>query len=142
MVRLDLLARKVTRAAARLDDAQRLLDSARKAFTGDAKSRDLTSFYLFLAIQECIDIAAHWIADAGWPPPDGSAASFDVLADRNVIERSLADGMRAATGLRNRIAHGYADVDHGRLYDEARDGVTTLRHFLAAVAEAAGLGDE
>jgi uncharacterized protein YutE (UPF0331/DUF86 family) len=47
--------------------------------------------------------------------------------------------LRGAAGLRNRIAHGYAGVDHARLHDEFTQGVATLRRFLAAVAEAAGL---
>ena len=57
----------------------------------DRTGRDLALFYLFLAIQECIDLAAHWVADGGWPPPDDAGSTFDVLADRGVIARPVAD---------------------------------------------------
>jgi uncharacterized protein YutE (UPF0331/DUF86 family) len=47
--------------------------------------------------------------------------------------------LRGAAGLRNRIAHGYADLDHARLHSELAQGVATLRRFLSAVADAAGI---
>jgi uncharacterized protein YutE (UPF0331/DUF86 family) len=41
--------------------------------------------------------------------------------------------------LRNRIAHGYGDIDHERVREEATDGMKALREFLLAVSNAAGL---
>jgi uncharacterized protein YutE (UPF0331/DUF86 family) len=103
------------------------------------KDRDLAIFYLFLAIQECIDLAAHWVADASWGAPDDAGATFDVLAERGAIDRGLADTLRAAAGLRNRIAHGYAMLDYPRVQTEALAGIPALRRFLDAVAREAGL---
>ena len=37
------------------------------------------------------------------------------------------------------IAHGYATLDHGRMHDESRQGLATLRAVLAAAAEVAGI---
>lgn len=138
MVRRDVVARKIARATAWMTDAEGIL-SQLESFLADVRSRDLATFYVFLAIQEAIDLGAHWIADAGWRPPDDTASVFDVLAERNVIDGPLADALRAATGLRNRIAHGYASLDHRRLHAESRDGLQALRRFFAAVAAAAGL---
>ena len=39
----------------------------------DRPGRDLALFYLFFAIQECVDLAAHWVADEGWMTPDDAA---------------------------------------------------------------------
>lgn len=137
MVRRDIVARKTARATSWLDDAEALLSQPLEAFRSDAKTRDLASFYLFLAIQECIDLAAHVLADAGWSPPDDAVSSFDVLAERGFIDAELADAMRGAAGLRNRIAHGYAMLDHRRLHAEASEGIPALRRFLIAVVNAA-----
>ena len=141
MVRRDVAARKITRASAWLDDADVIVSRPLKEFVADARERDLATFYIFLAVQECVDLAAHWVADAGWPPPDDAASTFDVLAERAVVDREHADRLRAAVGLRNRIAHGYGSVDHHRLHSEARLGIRDLRRFLLAVAKATGLGD-
>jgi len=129
----------VARAQAWLSDAEALLAAPPDEFVADRKGRDLALFYLFLAIQECIDLAAHWVADEGWAPPDDAGSTFDVLADRGVIARPVADGLRAAAGLRNRIAHGYAMLDYRRVQEESRAVIRPLRVFLEAVASAAGL---
>jgi uncharacterized protein YutE (UPF0331/DUF86 family) len=139
MIRRDVAGRKVTRATSLLNDVDALLARGREHFLTNVKERDLATFYLFLAIQECMDLAAHWVADAGWGVPEDASSTFDLLADRDAIDRNLANGMRAAAGLRNRIAHGYAALDHQRLYDEAQSGLTALRAFLVKIAAAAGL---
>lgn len=137
MVRRDLVARKVARASAWLADTRRLIDRPVEPFLADAEGRDLTAFYLLLAIQECIDLAAHWVADAGWTPPDDAASTFDTLAARGVLSTDLAARLRASAGLRNRIAHGYASLDYARLHREATAGVSDLEQFLALVVSAA-----
>ena len=104
MVRPDVAARKIARASAWLDDAEAILSRPVDEFMAAAKDRDLAAFYLFLAIQESVDLAAHWVADAGWTVPDDAASTFDVLAQHDVIDRDLAAALRLATGLRNRIA--------------------------------------
>jgi len=139
MVRPEVAAARVARAQAWLSDAEALLAASPDEFVADRRGRDLALFYLVLAIQECIDLAAHWVADEGWAPPDDAGSTFDVLADRGVIPRSVADDLRGAAGLRNRIAHGYAMVDYHRVQEESRAGIRPLRVFLEAVASAAGL---
>ena len=140
MVVHDVVARKITNAQARLHQVEGLLTRPREEFTNDLQSRDLTAFYFLLAVQECIDLASHWVSESDWRPPDDAASAFDVLADHGLITHQVATTMRSAVGLRNRIAHGYAMVDHGRLYDEVRAGQGEIEEFLAALAEAAGLG--
>jgi uncharacterized protein YutE (UPF0331/DUF86 family) len=137
MVRRDLVARKLSRARSWLDDADAILIRP----PGEARSqeRDVAAFYLMLAIQECIDIAAHWVADEGWGSPDDAANTFDVLAERRVIQPALADALHGAVGLRNRIAHGYAQLDHDRIRTEAAAGIARLREFLKVTSDALSL---
>jgi uncharacterized protein YutE (UPF0331/DUF86 family) len=135
-----IVAAKVRRARAWLNDAASVLLAPLDTFLADPKNRDLSLFYLFLSIQECIDIAAHWIIDEGWGAPDDSASAFELLADRGVIDRETAAALRGAAGLRNRIAHGYALLEYERVHREAQTGIPALRTYLATVAEAAGLG--
>jgi uncharacterized protein YutE (UPF0331/DUF86 family) len=139
MVKPDVVMRKLTRATDWLDRAENLLSSPAEAFLADKEAQDLASFYLFLAIQECIDLALHWVVDEGWEAPDDSGSSFFVLADRRAIDRDLAEQMRGAVGLRNLIAHGYALVDHSRMHQEYEKGIGSLRRFLNAAADKAGL---
>ena len=118
----DLVLRKVGRATAWLEDVERRVRVDPATFSADADSSDLAAFHLQLALQECLDLAAHWIASEGWVPAAHAAASFDSLAAHGVIPPDLAAFLRGAASLRNRIAHGYGDVDLGRLQAEARAG--------------------
>lgn len=58
---------------------------------------------------------------------------------KGLLEPELASRLRAATGLRNRIGHGYGLLDPDRTYDEFPEGAKALRRFLAIAAETAGL---
>lgn len=139
MVKVDIVRRKLTAALNRISRAESVLSLPAEAFLADETSKDLASFNLFLAIQECIDLASHFVADEDWGPVDDAASAFDLLADHRVIDRDLAEQMRGAVGLRNLIAHGYSLVDHQRIQAEYREGLDGLRRFLAAVAERAGI---
>lgn len=136
MVRREVVVTKAARARAWLNDAAATLLGPADTFLSDPKERDLSLFYLFLCIQECIDLAAHWVADEGWAEPDDAGSAFDVLADRRVIDRETATALRAAAGLRNRIAHGYAMLDYDRVHGEAQGGIPALRNFLVAITDA------
>ncbi len=139
MVIRDVVARKLARARSWLADAEGRLEQPRDVFLANADSRDLATFHLFLAMQEVIDLAVHWVADAGWDPPDDAGGAFDVLASRGVISLAAATDLRAMVGLRNRIAHGYATLNHERLHEEANEGMAAMRAFLIAIADAAKL---
>ncbi len=139
MPKADVVAQKVATARQRLQAADEIFARPLEGFLRDEPARDLACFYLFLTIQESIDIAAHWVADADWGTPDDVGGVFDVLRDKGLIDPELAQGMRGVTGLRNRIAHGYGSLDPDRIWAEYRPGSKILRRFLAAVAEAAGL---
>jgi len=139
MVRREVASARIARATAWLDDAEQIFNREAEAFVSAVKDRDLAVFYLFLALQESIDLAAHWVADAGWGAPDDAGSTFDVLAERGAIARLLADRLREGVGLWNRIAHGYALLDYNRVQSEAIRGIPAVRSFLDAVGREAGL---
>lgn len=138
MVKPEVVRRKISLAASRLDKAEALLSQPPEEFLADEAQQDLASFYLLLAIQECIDLAAHWLSDKGWDPPENAASLFEVLASHQAIDRELAVSLGQAVGLRNRIAHGYSSIDHERIQAEYHKGLGDLRRFLVAVASEAG----
>jgi uncharacterized protein YutE (UPF0331/DUF86 family) len=139
MVRRDVVAQKVAAAQARLAAADPIFAKPRDEFLATDTDRDVAMFYLFLAIQECIDLAAHWVVDEEWGPPEDAGDSFDILRDKSVLDADLARALRSATGLRNRIGHGYGFLDPGRTHDEYPEGSKALRRFLSIVADAAGI---
>jgi uncharacterized protein YutE (UPF0331/DUF86 family) len=139
MIKADVVRGKVGKASGWLSEADAILSRPPEEFLADIKRRDLAAFYLFLTIQECTNLAAYWIADAGWGLPEDALFVFDTLVDYGAIDRDLAEKMRGAVGLRNRIAYGYARIDHARLQNEFPERVGGLRSFLELVSREAGL---
>jgi uncharacterized protein YutE (UPF0331/DUF86 family) len=120
-------------------NAQVSLTRARRPASADVLSHDLVlrdalALAFMVALQEAIDIAYHVVADEGWGIPDSHRAAFELLAGHGVLAPDLVNELSVATAMRNRIAHGYASVDHERLWQEIPSGLRALDAFAAAVA--------
>lgn len=100
----------------------------------DIDRRDALALALLVAVQESIDVAYHVAADEGWGLPDSHAAAFAFLASHGVVTPDLAAELSGVARVRNRIAHGYASVDHLRLWQELPRGLDVLDEYAAAIA--------
>ncbi|MCX6707562.1 MAG: DUF86 domain-containing protein [Candidatus Woesearchaeota archaeon] len=66
----------------------------------------------FEKIAEAItDLAFLIIKDKELRQPEDDKQSFDVLAEENIIQKSLAEKLKDLKGMRNIIAHGYGKID-------------------------------
>ena len=54
--------------------------------------REVVTLNLFLALQESIALATHWLADEGGDVPQTHGEAFTALAARGVIDTLLAAG--------------------------------------------------
>ena len=101
-------------------------------------AREIVTLNLFVALQECLSLASHWLADEGWEVPGTYAEVFRVLAERNVLDHDLAARMAGAAGLRNLIAHRYGAPDWTRIHDIASHHIEDLPRFCDVLADGAG----
>ncbi len=104
------------------------------AFVHDRTTREVVVLNMFVAIQTAVDLATHWLADAGWDVPTTYGELFTSLADHGVLERPLASRLAAASGLRNLIAHQYGVINATRIYEIATTDLADLDSFCAALA--------
>lgn len=134
MVDVALLAVKI----AMIRDAVTRIESVRPAsvdaFRADRTAREVVSLNLFVAIQECVAVASHVLADAGWGVPRTYGESFAALAEHGVLTAELASRLRAAAGLRNLLAHQYGVIDLDRLFEFSVTRTGDLDAFCAAIA--------
>src|SRR5262245_24805221 len=84
-----------------------VLPPSADAFRADRTAREVVIFNLLVAIQTCLDLAAHWLADEGWDVPPTYGDIFVALANHGVIDVALARRLAAAAGLRNLVARQY-----------------------------------
>jgi uncharacterized protein YutE (UPF0331/DUF86 family) len=114
-----------------------VLPASTNAFASDRATREVVTLNLFVAIQACLDIAAHWLADAGWEVPGTYADVFDALARHAVISDKLATRLAGAAASRNLVAHQYGALDWGRVHALASSDLAELEAFCSALAERA-----
>ncbi|MEJ5197356.1 MAG: DUF86 domain-containing protein [Anaerolineae bacterium] len=90
-------------------------------------------YYLQVAVECCIDVANHLIAQAGWRPPRNYADSFVVLAENGVLPEDFLVTARRMVGMRNRLVHLYWEVDDEMVYRTLREHLDDFDRFQAAI---------
>jgi uncharacterized protein YutE (UPF0331/DUF86 family) len=127
----------VTRRLLALNEA--LTDLARPAardvhvLTADRVLRSAVERWLQVAVEACIDLAYHVVAQRGWTPPESARAAFLMLAGHGIIAPELAERLGHAAGLRNVLVHDYVSVDLRVLAKVVEVVAYDLRAFGAAV---------
>ena len=137
MVDKTVLAQKlaaVRDAVARIAD---ILPATSEDFHSDRTRREVVTLNLFLALQDSISLATHWLADAGWEVPQSYGEVFTALGERGILDQELAERLRAAAGLRNLIAHQYGVLDFDRLFVIANSQRGDLLAFCEQLAQRA-----
>jgi uncharacterized protein YutE (UPF0331/DUF86 family) len=121
-----------TKVAAIRDAVERMhsvLPPSVEAFLADRTAREVVTLNLFLALQEAIGLAAHWLSDEGREVPASYAEVFAALGANGTIDVALASRLKSAAGLRNLVAHQYGVLDFSRVYEVARDDTRDLLAF-------------
>jgi uncharacterized protein YutE (UPF0331/DUF86 family) len=129
-----VLAWKVAAIRDAVGRIREVLPETPQAFLADRTAREVVTFNLFLALQDTIALATHWLADEGVAVPDTYGDIFSTLAGRGVIDTALGDRLRAAAGLRNLVAHQYGVLDFTRVHAVARAELDDLLTFCDELA--------
>jgi uncharacterized protein YutE (UPF0331/DUF86 family) len=132
-----LLAAKIAAARDATARVRLILPPAVEAFVADRTAREVVVLNLFVAIQSCLDLASHWLADAGWDVPGSYADVFARLAERGIISGDLAERLAPAAAFRNLVAHQYGALDWRRVYGLAATELGDIDTFCARLAERA-----
>src|SRR5213594_763746 len=92
----------------------------------DPDLQDIISLNLTRAVQLCVDIAVHILADLEVQPPDTMGCAFDTLASAEIISADMAGRLKKAVGFRNIAIHNYEAIDWAIVHSIA---VTRLGDF-------------
>jgi uncharacterized protein YutE (UPF0331/DUF86 family) len=110
------------------------------AIEADRTTREVVILNLFVALQETVSLATHWLADAGLDVPGSYREIFLALAGRGRIPRDLAQRLAAAAGFRNLVAHQYGVLDPARVHAIASAELGDLLDFCDRVSREAAAG--
>jgi len=134
MVDKTLLASKIAAVRDAVDRIRDVLPPDHGALAADRTTREIVVLNLFVALQQCVALAAHWLADEGFDVPPSYAEVFRRLGERGVVSVELAQRLAAASGFRNLVAHQYGALDWTRVHAIARDRLDDLLNFCDQLA--------
>ncbi|GAB4489211.1 MAG: DUF86 domain-containing protein [Anaerolineales bacterium] len=133
MVRVEVLQKRIQKIDEYLQLLQKYQKIALKDFLSEPEHYNSAERLLQLAIEATIDMGNHLVADMNLGHADYGAQIPDILADKGLISRELADVWVKMIGLRNILVHDYLDISHQIVYEIIQDklkDVATLRDFF------------
>jgi uncharacterized protein YutE (UPF0331/DUF86 family) len=118
---------RLERLAELLDALSAIEEDGYDSYRASFRSQLAATHALQLAVQVCLDIGAHLIAEEGLRMPDDYRGVF-VNLKAGGLESELADRLSAAAGMRNILVHDYLKVDDKTVWD-ALSHLDDLRQF-------------
>lgn len=99
----------------------------------DWDTQDILSVNLTRAVQLCVDIAAHLVAETDRPSPETMAEAFDHLREMDVLAASHAKRLKGAVGFRNVAIHAYRSIDWAIVHSITHERLDDFRQFARSV---------
>ena len=109
------------------------------SFIKDIDRQESILFNIQMAVQNCIDIAAHIISEEGFGVPGSTTEMLFVLNENGYLDSDLTQKMVKAVGFRNLIVHEYARIDLERVYEIAQNDIRELNDYLKSIITKLGL---
>ena len=100
----------------------------------DPDLQDIVTLNLTRAVQLCVDLGAHLIADLDVLLPDTMGQTFDALANAEVIPEPLAQQLKKAVGFRNIAIHHYEEIDWAIVHGIALNHLSDFSEFAKVIA--------
>ncbi|EAR23485.1 type VII toxin-antitoxin system HepT family RNase toxin [Nitrococcus mobilis] len=100
----------------------------------DLDRQDIVTLNLTRAVQLCVDMAVHVIAESEQMAPQTMGEAFEGLAKLGLISEALSLRMKAAVGFRNIAIHQYQSIDWDIVHAITWKGLEDFRNFARAMA--------
>ena len=99
----------------------------------DIDLQDILVLNLSRAVQLCVDIASHLIADLEIAPPETMGYAVDAIANAGIIESNLAARLKKAVGFRNIAIHNYEIIDWRIVHSIAQKHLNDFSDFAGII---------
>ena len=141
MVDSDLILAKAGSVRSYLNRVSEKRNVDLDSFLKDIDRQESILFNIQMAVQNCIDIAAHIISEEGFGVPGSTTEMFYVLEKNGYLDSSLTQKMVKAVGFRNLIVHEYGKIELEQVYEIAQSDINDLNEYLKAIIKKLGLTD-
>ncbi len=134
MVRIEVLKKRIDKMDECLELLQKYQAISLDEFITTPEHYLSVERLLQLAVEASLDMGNHVIADLNLGHADWGSQVPDILADKGLISRELAETWIKMIGLRNILVHDYLEINHTTIYsilqNQLKD-ITTLREFFS-----------
>ncbi|MDH3883952.1 MAG: DUF86 domain-containing protein [Desulfobacterales bacterium] len=141
MVDSDLIIAKAGSVRSHLNRVFEKRNVDLDGFLKDIDTQESILFNIQMAVQICIDIAAHIISEKGLGVPGSTTEMFYVLEKNGYLDSDLTQKMVKAVGFRNLTVHEYGKIELEQVYEIAQGDINDLNEYLKAIIKKLGLTD-
>ena len=132
MVDRDLVLRKLADLDLYVDQVSEYRGVSVEQYRQDWKIQRIVERTLQMAIEVCVDVATHVIADRGLRVPTTHAEAFEILGEAGLLDPGMQENMVRMAKFRNVIVHEYTRVDAGIVIRILSEHLDDLARFRAA----------
>lgn len=133
MVDREIIIAKASSVKRHLERVKKKVNVDLQTFLGDLDCQEIILFNLQMAVQNCIDIAAHIISEEGFGVPGSNNEMFYLLEENQYLSTEITEKMVKAVGFRNLIVHEYTKIEINQVYETARNDIKDIYHYLKEV---------
>lgn len=120
-----------------IDENIRLIEEIRsngyKSFSGSFRDIQAAKHSLQEAIEACLDIGSHIIAEKSFRRPEDYKEIFKVLEEEGIIDHVLSTKLQEMARFRNLLVHRYGEIDTRRIYIIMSDDLKDIQKFTKSV---------
>jgi len=139
MINQDIILNKTSKVYHHLNRIRSKREISLEDFLMDLDRQEIILFNLQMAVQNCIDIAAHIISDDELGMAGSTSEMFYILQENAYLTFELAEKMVAAVGFRNIAVHEYGNIDLKLVFQMAKKDLDDLERFVKAILEKCGI---
>lgn len=134
MIDREIVATRLSKLREALRKLRALAAKPQEEYLASETDQALAEHFLRLALEAMLDTGNHIVAARGLRKPLQLREIPLILAESRLIPSDLGQKLARATGLRNRLVHGYTDIDHVMLFRVIREDLSDLEAFAVVAA--------
>jgi uncharacterized protein YutE (UPF0331/DUF86 family)/predicted nucleotidyltransferase len=131
----EVIAHDLKRLCSAVSILRDLMQTQREVFCSDYHIYGLAERYLQQAIEACLSLCCTVIATFGLRRAEAHHELLSIIANQQIISRSLAYRLENLTNLRDKLVHEPDKLDHETLYENVQHHLEDLEEFATTIEQ-------
>jgi uncharacterized protein YutE (UPF0331/DUF86 family) len=120
-----------------IDENIRLIEEIRsqgfESFSNNFRDIQAAKHSLQEAIEACLDIGSHIIAEKGFRRAEDYKDIYKVLEEEGIIDPSLSAKLQEMAQFRNLLVHRYGKIDTKRIFIIMSEDLNDIKQFIKKI---------